>query len=53
GKPELNERRRFARLILSVVSPYFLPPYTFQIRVGGLYLLYGLFNTQLATPREK
>ncbi|XP_073689690.1 snRNA-activating protein complex subunit 1b [Garra rufa] len=53
GKPELNERRRFARLILSVVSPYFLPPYTFQIRVGGLYLLYGLFNTQLVTPREK
>lgn len=53
GKPEPNERRRFARLILSVVSPFFFPPYTFQIRVGALYLLYGLFNTQLATPREK
>ncbi|KAL1262664.1 hypothetical protein QQF64_005403 [Cirrhinus molitorella] len=53
GKPELNDRRHFARLILSVVTPYFLPPYTFQIRVGGLYLLYGLFNTQLTTPREK
>uniref|UniRef100_A0A671LEF0 Small nuclear RNA activating complex, polypeptide 1b n=1 Tax=Sinocyclocheilus anshuiensis TaxID=1608454 RepID=A0A671LEF0_9TELE len=53
GKPEPNERRRFARLILSLASPYFFPPYIFQIRVGGLYLLYGLFNTQLATPREK
>uniref|UniRef100_A0A673HUH4 Small nuclear RNA activating complex, polypeptide 1b n=1 Tax=Sinocyclocheilus rhinocerous TaxID=307959 RepID=A0A673HUH4_9TELE len=41
GKPEPNERRCFARLILSL------------IRVGGLYLLYVLFNTQLATPRKK
>lgn len=53
GKPEGSERRRFARLIMSVVSPYFFPPYTFQIRVAGLYLLYGLFNSQLITPREK
>lgn len=53
GKQEPNERRRFARLILSVASPYLFPPYTFQIRVGALYLLYSLFNTQLATPREK
>ncbi|XP_071158854.1 snRNA-activating protein complex subunit 1-like isoform X2 [Mytilus edulis] len=25
---------------------YVLPPYNFQVRVGGLYLLYGLFNQQ-------
>ncbi|CAG2193170.1 SNAPC1 [Mytilus edulis] len=25
---------------------YLLPPYNFQVRVGGLYLLYGLFNQQ-------
>ncbi|XP_052007348.1 snRNA-activating protein complex subunit 1-like [Xyrauchen texanus] len=53
GNPEPKERRDFARLVLSVVSPYLFSPYTFQIRVGGLYLLYGLFNTQLCTPREK
>ncbi|XP_056617004.1 snRNA-activating protein complex subunit 1-like [Triplophysa dalaica] len=53
GKPDPKERRHFARLALSVVSPYFHPPYTFQIRVGGLYLLYGLFHTQLCTPKEK
>lgn len=53
GKPDPKERRHFARLALSVVSPYFHPPYTFQIRVGGLYILYGLFNTQLCTPKEK
>ncbi|KAK7148257.1 hypothetical protein R3I93_012555 [Phoxinus phoxinus] len=53
SKPEANERRMFARLIMSVASPYFFPPYTFQIRVAGLYLLYGLFNSQLITPKEK
>lgn len=53
SKPEANERRLFARLIMSVASPYFFPPYTFQIRVAGLYLLYGLFNSQLITPKEK
>ncbi|XP_051946546.1 snRNA-activating protein complex subunit 1-like isoform X3 [Xyrauchen texanus] len=53
SKPEPKERRDFARMVLSVVSPYLFPPYTFQIKVGGLYLLYGLFNTQLCTPKEK
>lgn len=53
GKPEASERRLFARLIMSVASPYFFPPYTFQIRVAGLYMLYGLFNSQLIAPKEK
>ncbi|KAM5128982.1 snRNA-activating protein complex subunit 1 isoform 1-T2 [Mantella aurantiaca] len=47
------ERNRFSREAFSVVSPYFLPPYTFQIRVGALYLMYGLFNTQLCEPKQK
>ncbi|XP_039507802.1 snRNA-activating protein complex subunit 1b isoform X1 [Pimephales promelas] len=53
GRPEGNERRCLTRVIMSVASPYLFPPYTFQIRVGGLYLLYGLFNSQLITPKEK
>ncbi|KAI4903504.1 hypothetical protein NFI96_018996 [Prochilodus magdalenae] len=53
GRSEHSERRVFARLALSVVSPYLSPPYTFQIRVGGLYLLYGFYYTQLTTPKEK
>lgn len=47
------ESNRFAREAFSVVIPYFLPPYTFQIRVGALYLLYGLYNTQLCEPKQK
>lgn len=47
------ESNRFAKEALSVVTPYFLPPYTFQIRVGALYVLYGLYNTQLCEPKQK
>uniref|UniRef100_A0A8D0H200 Small nuclear RNA activating complex polypeptide 1 n=1 Tax=Sphenodon punctatus TaxID=8508 RepID=A0A8D0H200_SPHPU len=38
---------------LALVWRYFLPPYTFQIRVGSLYLLYGLYSTQLCEPKQK
>ncbi|XP_075699844.1 snRNA-activating protein complex subunit 1 isoform X2 [Rhinoderma darwinii] len=47
------ECNRFTRELLSIASAYFLPPYTFQIRVGALYLMYGLFNTQLCQPKQK
>ncbi|XP_062850990.1 snRNA-activating protein complex subunit 1b [Trichomycterus rosablanca] len=53
GLLELNATRNFTRLALSTAYPYLLPPYSFQIRVGGLYLLYGLYNAQLITPKEK
>ncbi|KAG8561160.1 hypothetical protein GDO81_015269 [Engystomops pustulosus] len=47
------ESNRFSRDLFSVVSVFFLPPYTFQIRVGAMYLLYGLYNTQLCQPKQK
>ncbi|KAJ8290330.1 hypothetical protein GJAV_G00011490 [Gymnothorax javanicus] len=53
GKMAPNETRAFTRLVLTTAYPYLLPPYNFQIRVGGLYLLYGLYNAQLAVPKEK
>ena len=31
---------------MKMALKYVLPPYNFQVRVGGLYLLYGLFNQQ-------
>ncbi|KAM4625589.1 snRNA-activating protein complex subunit 1b isoform 2-T2 [Polymixia lowei] len=46
-------RRAFSRQVLATAYRYFLPPFTFQIRVGGLYLLYGLYHSQLCTPNEK
>ncbi|XP_054652541.1 snRNA-activating protein complex subunit 1b [Dunckerocampus dactyliophorus] len=45
-----REKRAFSRLVLDAAYIYFLPPFSFQIRVGGLYLLYSLFQCQTASP---
>ncbi|XP_074548287.1 snRNA-activating protein complex subunit 1b [Halichoeres trimaculatus] len=48
-----HEKRRFSRMILDSACSFLLPPFSFQIRVGGLYLLYSLFRCQTASPPEK
>ncbi|XP_074092059.1 snRNA-activating protein complex subunit 1-like isoform X2 [Macrotis lagotis] len=47
------EKNKFTKEALALAWKYFLPPYTFQIRVGALYLMYGLYNTQLCQPKQK
>ncbi|XP_068607825.1 snRNA-activating protein complex subunit 1b [Brachionichthys hirsutus] len=47
------ESRVFTRLILKTACRFFLPPFSFQIRVGGLYLLYSLYHCQTASPSEQ
>lgn len=53
GKMRNLEKNTFTKEALALAWRYFLPPYTFQIRVGSLYLLYGLYNTQLCQPKQK
>lgn len=48
-----RKKRTFSRLILDTAYSFFLPPYSFQIRVGGLYLLYSLYQCQTASPSEQ
>lgn len=48
-----HERRPFTRLILDTACSFFLPPYSFQIRVGGLYLMFSLFHCQQVSPAEQ
>lgn len=48
-----HEKRTFSRLILDSAYSYFLPPFSFQIRVGGLYLLHSLYQCQTASPPEQ
>ncbi|GAA6227422.1 snRNA-activating protein complex subunit 1-like [Lates japonicus] len=48
-----REKRAFSRLVLDSAYSFFLPPFSFQIRVGGLYLLYGLYQCQTASPPEQ
>lgn len=50
GLPSMAEMRRFCRIALATAVKYFLPPFSYQIRVGGLYLMHGLYHTQLAVP---
>lgn len=50
GVNRVGELRRFSRITLATAMKYFLPPYCYQIRVGGLYLLYGFYHTQPAVP---
>uniref|UniRef100_A0A8C6QJH6 Small nuclear RNA activating complex, polypeptide 1 n=1 Tax=Nannospalax galili TaxID=1026970 RepID=A0A8C6QJH6_NANGA len=53
GKMRNLKKNMFTKEALTLAWRYFLPPYTFQIRVGALYLLYGLYNTQLCQPKQK
>lgn len=53
GKMRNLEKNTFTKEALALAWRYFLPPYTFHIRVGGLYLLYGFYNTQLCQPKQK
>lgn len=51
GIGRAGNMKRFARTTLATAVKYFLPPYNFQIRVGGLYLMFGFYHTQLAVPK--
>ncbi|KAM9849632.1 snRNA-activating protein complex subunit 1-like [Aulostomus maculatus] len=50
GVTSMSEMKRFCRVALATAMKYFLPPYSFQVRVGGLYLLFAFYHTQLAVP---
>ncbi|PKU41139.1 snrna-activating protein complex subunit hypothetical protein [Limosa lapponica baueri] len=53
GRIRALERNKLTKKTLELAQQYFLPPYAFQIRVGALYLLYGLYSAQLCQPKQK
>ncbi|KAM4541246.1 snRNA-activating protein complex subunit 1b isoform 1-T2 [Fundulus diaphanus] len=52
GNPNYN-KKAFYHLILDIAYCYFLPPFSFQIRVGGLYLLYSIYHSHPASTSEQ
>lgn len=48
-----HEKREFSRLILDTAYTFLHPPFSFQVRVGGLFLLYALFKRQTASPPQQ
>ncbi|KAK3108890.1 hypothetical protein FSP39_018062 [Pinctada imbricata] len=53
GRLNDRETREFTEDCLHIALQYYLPPYNFQVRVGGLYLLYGLYMTQPLVVKAK
>uniref|UniRef100_A0A3Q2ZMQ6 snRNA-activating protein complex subunit 1-like n=2 Tax=Kryptolebias marmoratus TaxID=37003 RepID=A0A3Q2ZMQ6_KRYMA len=53
GISSSGDMRRFSRITLATAVKFFLPPYSFQIRVGGLYLMFAFYHTQLLCPPLK
>lgn len=53
GITNMCEMKRFCRVALATAMKYFLPPYSYQIRVGSLYLMFAFYRTQLAIPPVK
>ncbi|XP_054454060.1 snRNA-activating protein complex subunit 1-like [Anoplopoma fimbria] len=53
GTLSMGEMKRFCRVALATAVKFFMPPYSYQIRVGGLYLMFSLYHTQLASPPVK
>lgn len=50
GVSSSSEMKRFCKVTMATAVKYFLPPYSYQIRVGGLYLMFGFYYAQLAVP---
>lgn len=50
GVHRQNELKSFCKITLNTAIKYFLPPYSYQIRVGGLYLMFAFYNTQTIVP---
>ncbi|XP_033103245.1 snRNA-activating protein complex subunit 1-like isoform X2 [Anneissia japonica] len=47
------DQRDFTEEAFEVASNFLMPPFTFQVRIGALYLLYGLYFTQIQNPKIK
>ncbi|GFN75670.1 snRNA-activating protein complex subunit 1 [Plakobranchus ocellatus] len=53
GRNTDREAREFVEKVLAIAREYFLPPYQFQVRVGGLYLMYAIYQIQPVSPKAK
>ncbi|KAL5007299.1 hypothetical protein ScPMuIL_016105 [Solemya velum] len=53
GRQDDREVREFMEECIQIAKQFFLPPSSFQTRVGALYLLYGLYMTQPCLVRVK
>ncbi|XP_060596485.1 snRNA-activating protein complex subunit 1-like isoform X2 [Ruditapes philippinarum] len=53
GRQTIREAKEFVEQCFNIASQFWLPPSSFLVRAGALYLLYGLYNYQLVQPKVK
>lgn len=53
GRQDDREAQDFVDECLKIALKFYLPPCSFQIRVGGLYILYGIYFTQPILRKRK
>lgn len=53
GRQDDQECREFTEEMLRIAVDFWMPPYSFQTRIGALYLLYGLYSKQLFKLKAK
>lgn len=53
GRQDDREVQDFVDECFKIALKFCLPPHNFQIRVGGLYILYGIYFTQPTVKRRK
>ncbi|XP_076817668.1 uncharacterized protein LOC143463139 isoform X3 [Clavelina lepadiformis] len=53
GRSGLRENREFVEETFKIALVFALPPYSLQVRVAGVYTLYGLYHSQRSKPKQK
>ncbi|XP_053373952.1 snRNA-activating protein complex subunit 1-like [Mercenaria mercenaria] len=53
GRQSKRETREFVEQCFHIATQFWLPPSSFLVRAGALYLLYGLYHYQLVMPKVK
>lgn len=53
GRETFREAREFVEECFKIAVQFWLPPSSFLVRAGALYLLYGLYYFQLVAPKVK
>ncbi|XP_062620331.1 snRNA-activating protein complex subunit 1-like [Saccostrea cucullata] len=53
GRQDEGELQDFIDECLKIALKFYLPPYSFQIRVGALYILFGIYTIQPTIRKRK
>lgn len=53
GRSGLREQHEFLEEAFRILLKYILPPYNLQVRVGGIYTLYSIYNSQHVKHKTK